>query len=213
MQESTRSLNACRPGVVPEPSLQSFARCRMRALPYATTRFTAAGPLTFFVLPKKVSKERRACEDGPAGFLALLGQAGGRRNSHDRACGAPRASDSRRPKPRLALRCSASSKATKVNGSPLTPALSPSGERVNCRSRRSTNRAMSKTTRRWPLCPLAPLSLCPRLCPLSPFLSPLRPPFDRPSAVELHVLSIDLCLAGAQMSRIGCRRRKTLKRS
>jgi hypothetical protein len=96
----------------------------------------------YFLCLAKESKQRKARlrRRRLRRFLALLGQAGGRRNSHDRACGAPRASDSQRPKPRLALRCSASSKANKVKGSPLTLALSPSGERESYRSRRSTDR-------------------------------------------------------------------------
>jgi hypothetical protein len=47
-------------------------------------RFRAARPVTFFVLAKKVSKERRAHETAPSGFPVLLARAGGPRNSHDR---------------------------------------------------------------------------------------------------------------------------------
>jgi hypothetical protein len=42
-----------------------------------TSRSMAARPPTFFVLPKKVGKERRANEGGPAGFPALLALSGG----------------------------------------------------------------------------------------------------------------------------------------
>jgi hypothetical protein len=100
------------------------ARCEPRS--------TAAGPLTFFVLPKKVSKESRACEDAACGgsFRCSVKPAGVEtRTIAPAARHVLRTVDARLP--RLALRCSASSKATNYNDSPLTPALSPSGERVN----------------------------------------------------------------------------------
>ncbi len=71
-----------RPGAGRGPSWSCACALLMRC-----PRFMAAGPVTFFVLPKKATKERRACEDA-------------------RYAGS--------------LRCSASSKAVKVNGSPLT---------------------------------------------------------------------------------------------
>ena len=83
-------------------------------------RSTAAGPVTFFVLPKKVTKERRACEDAACGgSLRCSERTAGPANSLR--------SDSRPRLPRPPLRCSASSKA--IQDSPLTLALSPSGER------------------------------------------------------------------------------------
>jgi hypothetical protein len=48
------------------------ARSGVRHASHGRSRSMAAGPPTFFVLPKKVTKERRANEGGPARFPALL---------------------------------------------------------------------------------------------------------------------------------------------
>ena len=66
-----------------------------------------------FLCLAKESNQRKACPRRRPlrGCPALLGRAGGRPNSHDRGCAAPRASNIGRPKPRPALRCLASSRA------------------------------------------------------------------------------------------------------
>ena len=67
----------------------------------STSRFRAARPVTFFVLPKKVTKERRAYKDAACGGSLRYSDepAGVETRTISALCAEPRASNTRRPTP------------------------------------------------------------------------------------------------------------------
>jgi len=111
-------------------SIKSFALLRGLAWCLLRAPLRGRGAACFLCLANE-SKLRKACPRRRPlpGCPVLLARAGGHRHSHDRACGAPRASDSRCPKAPTRAALLGVFEGINGKGSAHCPTLSQSAER------------------------------------------------------------------------------------